>query len=111
MLFETIALSVITLLLFCLLLTRKPGKLQLILGVLTAVSAMISLVLFVLMQRASGNPDAGGEFFQLYLPCGLYGALGLWGAGAAFLSWKKLQRDKTDKDAARRKKDAPQDPQ
>lgn len=111
MLFETIALSVITLLLFCLLLTRKPGKLQLILGALTAVSAVVSLVLFVLMQRASGNPDAGGEFFQLYLPCGLYGALGLWGAGAAFLSWKKLQRDKAAKEAARRRKDSPEKPQ
>ena len=111
MLFETIALSVITLLLFCLLLTRKPGKLQLILGVLTAVSAVVSLVLFVLMQRASGNPDAGSGFFQLYLPCGLYGALGLWGAGAAFLSWKKLQRDKAAKEAARRKKDPPETPQ
>ena len=111
MLFETIALSVITLLLFCLLLTRKPGKLQLILGALTAVSAVVSLVLFVLMQRASGNPDAGGEFFQLYLPCGLYGALGLWGTGAAFLSWKKLQRDKAAKEAARRRKDSPEKPQ
>lgn len=110
MLFETIALSVITLLLFCLLLTRKPGKLQLILGVLTAVSSVVSLVLFVLMQRASGNPDAGSGFFQLYLPCGLYGALGLWGAGAAFLSWKKLQRDKAAKEAARRKKDPPETP-
>lgn len=111
MLFETIALSVITLLLFCLLLTRKPGKLQLILGALTAVSAVVSLVLFVLMQRASGNPDAGGEFFQLYLPCGLYGALGLWGAGAAFLSWKKLQRDKAARETARRRKDPPEKPQ
>ena len=111
MLFETIALSIITLLLFCLLLTRKPGKLQLILGALTAVSAVVSLVLFVLMQRTSGNPDAGGEFFQLYLPCGLYGALGLWGAGAAFLSWKKLQRDKAAREAARRRKDPPEKPQ
>lgn len=111
MLFETIALSVITLLLFCLLLTRKPGKLQLILGVLTAVSAEVSLVLFVLMQHASGNPDAGGGFFQLYLPCCLYGALGLWGAGAAFLSWRKLRRDKAAKESAHRKKDSPDHPQ
>ena len=111
MLFETIALSVITLLLFCLLLTRKPGKLQLILGALTAVSAVVSLVLFVLMQLASGNPDAGGGFFQLYRPCSLDGALGLWGAGAAFLSWRKLRRDKAAKESARRKKDSPDHPQ
>ena len=110
MLFETIALSIITLLLFCLLLTRKPGKLQLILGVLTAASAVASLVLFVLIQRASATPDAGSGFFRFYLPCGLYGALGLWGAGAALLSWKKLQRDKAAKEAARRKKDPPETP-
>ena len=42
MLFETIALSVITVLLLLLMLTRKPGHIKLLLGVLTAAAAVCS---------------------------------------------------------------------
>ena len=55
MLFETIALSVITVLLLLLMLTRKPGHIKLLLGVLTAAAAVASMVFFILMQRANGE--------------------------------------------------------
>lgn len=92
MVFPTIALSVITLLLFLLLLTRPAGRIKLLLGVLTAVCAAVSMALFLLMQRAAGNPDAGKEVLQLYLPCGVYLALAVWGLVTATLCRKKLRR-------------------
>lgn len=92
MVFPTIALSVITLLLFLLLLTRPAGRIKLLLGALTAVCAAVSMVLFLLMQRAAGNPDAGKEVLQLYLPCGVYLALAVWGLVTAALCRKKLRR-------------------
>ena len=57
MLFQVIAMSVITLLLFFLLLTRKPGRINLLLGACTTVCGIASMVLFILFQRANGNPD------------------------------------------------------
>ena len=98
--FETIALSVITLLLFLLMLSRKKGRIRMLLGALTAVSAIASMILFLLMQKASGNPDQGMELFQLYLPCA---AFALFGVIAAYLSHRMLQKEKAAKTAAKRK--------
>ncbi len=106
--FETIAFSVITALLFLLMLTRKAGKVKFLLGLLAAVCAMVSLVLFVLMQKAAGNPDAGKEFLQLYLPCGVYGVIAVWGAAASGLSHRKLRKEKAARQAAKTAKTANQ---
>ena len=78
MVFETVALSVIALLLFILLLSRKHGTIKLLLGLLTAAAAIAAMVCFILKQRAAGNPDAGKEMMQLYVPCGIYLAVALW---------------------------------
>ena len=94
LLFETIALSVITVLLLLLLSTRKAGKIKLLLGVLTAASAIASMVLFILMQRAAGNPDTGREAVQLYIPCGIYLLVSVWGVIQVALSRRKLRMDK-----------------
>lgn len=111
MLFHVIAMSVITLLLFFLLLTRKPGWINLALGVCTAGCGIASMVLFILFQRASGNPDAGRELTQLYIPCALYLAVSAWGAVEALRSRGKLRRDKAARQAvkekAAREKEAP----
>lgn len=98
MVMETIALSVITVLLFLLMLTRKPGRTKLLLGGLTAVAAMASMVLFVLMQQGSGNSDGGA---QLYVPCLAYLALGVIGLASAAASRRKLQADKAARAAAK----------
>lgn len=91
MLFRTIALSVITLLLFLLLLSRETGRIKALLGFFTAISAAVSLVLFLLMQHASGGPDDGRELFQLYIPCGIYLLFGFWGLLAASFSLRRLK--------------------
>ena len=101
--FETIALSVITLLLFLLMLSRKKGRIRMLLGALTAVSAIASMILFLLLQKASGHPDPGMELFQLYLPCAAYAAFALFGVIAAYLSHRMLQKEKAAKTAAKRK--------
>ena len=106
-LFETIALSVITVLLLLLLSTRKAGKIELILGVLTAASAIASMVLFILMQRAAGNPDAGREVMQLYIPCGIYLLVVIWGVIQVALSRRKLRMDKAAKIVAKGKTNSP----
>ena len=107
LLFETIALSVITVLLLLLLSTRKAGKIKLILGVLTAASAIASMVLFILMQRAAGNPDAGREVMQLYIPCGIYLLVVIWGVIQVALSRRKLRMDKAAKIVAKGKTNPP----
>ena len=101
--FETIALGIITLLLFLLMLSRKKGRIRMLLGALTAVSAIASMILFLLMQKASGNPDQGMELFQLYLPCGVYALFALSGGITALLSRRKLQKEKAAKAAAKGK--------
>lgn len=106
-LFETIALSVITVLLLLLLSTRKAGKIKLILGVLTSASAIASMVLFILMQRAAGNPDAGREVMQLYIPCGIYLLVVIWGVIQVALSRRKLRMDKAAKIVAKGKTNPP----
>ena len=103
MVFETIALSIIALLLFILLLSRKNGTLKLLLGLLTAVAAVAAMVCFILMQNASGNPDAGKEFLQLYLPCAAYLLIAFWGI---FSSWSIHRKKKRDRDAKRALKES-----
>ncbi len=99
MMTQTILSSIIAVLLFLLMLSRKqPGRVKALLGCLTAVSAAASLVLFLLMQHASGNPDDGMELFQIYLPCGAYLLLGLWGALTAALSLRRLKKAAAEKD-------------
>lgn len=105
MVFETIALSVITVLLLLLTLTRKPGHIKLLLALLSAAS-IASMVFFILMQRASGNSDAGQELLQLYAPCGIYVLVALFSLAVAALSRRKLQKDKAAKAAAKAEKAA-----
>ena len=106
MVFETIALSVITVLLLLLTLTRKPGHIKLLLALLSAAASIASMVFFILMQRASANPDAGQELVQLYAPCGIYVLVALFSLAVAALSRRKLQKDKAAKAAAKAEKTA-----
>ena len=106
MLFETIALSVITVLLLLLTLTRKPGHIKLLLALLTAAASIASMVFFILMQCASGNSDAGQELLQLYAPCGIYVLVALFSLAVAALSRRKLRQDKAAKAAAKTAKAA-----
>ena len=105
MVFETIALSVITVLLLLLTLTRKPGHIKLLLALLSAAS-IASMVFFILMQHTSGNPDAGQELVQLYAPCGIYVLIALFSLTVAALNRRKLQKDKAAKAAAKAEKAA-----
>ena len=99
MLFETIALSVITVLLLLLTLTRKPGHIKLLLALLTAAASIASMVFFILMQRA--NPaNAGQDLLQVYAPCGIYVLVALFSLAVAALSRRKLRQDKAAKAAA-----------
>ena len=99
MIFETIALSVITLLLLILMLSRKGGAVKLLLGLLTAAAAIASMVFFILMQREAGNPDAGKEMLQLYVPCGAYVIVALWGLLTAAGIHRKHKQEKAAKRA------------
>ena len=104
MILETVALSVITLLLFLLMLTQKPGHRKLLLGGLTAIAAIASLVVFVMMQRAAGRPAEGRELIQLYIPCAVYLIFALISGFTASASRKKLKADKAAKLAAKAEK-------
>lgn len=105
MVFETIALSVITVLLLLLTLTRKPGHIKL-LALLSAVASIVSMVFFILMRRSSGNPDAGQDLLQVYAPCGIYVLIALFCLAVAALSRRKLRQDKAAKAAAKAEKTA-----
>ena len=104
MVFETIALSIITLLLFILLLSQKKKALKLLLGVLSAAAAIAAMVCFLLMQRTSGNPDAGKELTQLYLPCAAYLFVALWGLLTAAGIHRKHKQDRAAKKALKESK-------
>ena len=104
MVFETVALSVITLLLLILMLSRKGGAIKLLLGILTAAAAIASLVFFILMQRAAGNPDAGKELLQLYVPCGAYAVIALWGLLTSAGIHRKHKQEKAAKRALKEAK-------
>jgi len=107
MIFETVALSVITLLLLALLFTRKAGKIKLLLGFVTAVSSICAMIFFLMMQKASGNPDAGKEVIQLYIPCAAYILIAIIGGICAARSRRKLRMDKAAKIVAKNKGTAP----
>ena len=105
MVFETIALSVITVLLLLLTLTRKPGHIKLLLALLTAAASIASMVFFILMQRA--NPaNAGRELLQVYAPCGIYVLVALFSLAVAAVSRRRLRQDKAAKAAAKTAKAA-----
>lgn len=104
MVFETIALSIIALLLFILLLSQKKKTLKLLLGVLTAAAAIAAMVCFILMQRASGNPDAGKEMLQLYLPCAIYLLMAFWGLLTAGGIHRKHKQERAAKKALKESK-------
>ena len=104
MIFETVALSVITLLLLILMLSRKGGTLKLLLGILTAAAAIASMVFFILMQREAGNPDTGKEMLQLYVPCGAYVIVALWGLLTAAGIHRKHKQEKAAKRALKEAK-------
>ena len=104
MVFEAISLSIITLLLFILLLSRKSGNLKLLLGILTAISSLSAMACFILMQKGSGNPDAGKEFLQLYLPCGIYLFIALLSTLSALKISRRKKRDRAAKRALKNAK-------
>ena len=96
MVFETITLTIITLLLLALTFIRKSaGKLKLLLGVVTAVAAILSMVCFLIMMKTGGKLQSGA---LLYVPCAIYALIALWGAIAAALSRRKLRIEKAARD-------------
>ena len=102
MVFETIALSIITLLLFVLLFIRKTaGKLKLLLGILTTVASLLSLVCFVIMMKTGGRLNSGA---LLYVPCAIYGVIALWGIVSAAFSRRKIRIEKAARDIVDGKK-------
>ena len=103
MVFETITLTIITLLLLVLTFLRKSaGKLKLLLGVLTAVSALLTLVCFVLMMKTGGRLNSGA---LLYVPCVIYGVIALVGIVTALISRRKLRIEKAARDIVDGKKE------
>jgi len=108
MAWQTVALGVITVLLFFLMLTRKAGRVKLLLGLLTGVCALATMALYLWMLHQSGGADKGKEVFQLYLPCGLCLVLTAWGWIAAALSQRKLRLSKAAKLAGQKKTQEPQ---
>ena len=68
---------------------------------ITAIAAIASMVLFILMQRAGGGPDRGQEAFQMYVPCALYLLAALFSLLMAALSRRKLRSDRAAKQAAK----------
>ena len=103
MVFETVTLTIITLLLLVLLILRKTaGKLKLLLGLLTAVAALLSMVCLVIMMKVGNRLDAGA---LLYVPCGIYLLIALVGVITAALSRRKLRIDKAARDIVDGKKD------
>ena len=104
MFFEAVSLSIIALLLFILLLSRKNGNLKLLLGILTAAASIAAMVSFILMQKESGNPDVGKEFIQLYLPCAVYLSMALWSILTALAIYRKKKRERDAKRALKNAK-------
>ena len=103
MVFETITLTIITLLLLVLTCLRKSaGKLKLLLGVLTAISALLTLVCFVLMMKTGGRLNSGA---LLYVPCVIYGVIALVGIVTALISRRKLRIEKAARDIVDGKKE------
>ena len=103
MVFETITLSIITLLLLALMMLRKSaGKLKLLLAILTTVSALLSLACFVIMMKTGGRLNSGA---LLYIPCAIYGVIALWGVIAAAISRRKIRIEKAARDIVSGKKD------
>ena len=96
MVFETIALTIITLLLLVLTFLRKSaGKLKLLLGVLTTIAAILSMVCFLIMMKTGGKLQSGT---LVYVPCAIYGVIALVGIIAALLSRRKLRIEKAARD-------------
>jgi hypothetical protein len=108
MVWQAAAIGIITVLLFFLMLTRKAGRIKLLLGLLTGVCALATMALYLWMLYQSGGADKGKEVFQLYLPCGLCLLLAAWGWIAAALSQRKLRLNKAAKLAGQKKAQDPQ---
>ncbi len=46
----------------------KWKRARLITGAIMSITSVISMALFIYVQKANGNPDAGMEFIQFYFP-------------------------------------------
>lgn len=46
----------------------KWEKVRLLAGVLMSIISVISMALFIYIQKTNGNPDEGMEFIQFYFP-------------------------------------------
>lgn len=68
---------------------RKWGKVRITAGSLMAVSGITLIPLFYKVQKMNGNPDAGKEFEQLYIPLGIFAAIAIIGAIIVWISIKK----------------------
>jgi glucan phosphoethanolaminetransferase (alkaline phosphatase superfamily) len=66
--------GIIFLLFMCLIVSiaLKRNKTRLFLGLLMSALSIIAMILFIIVQDANGNPDAGNEILQLYLPISVF---------------------------------------
>lgn len=55
---------------------RRAGQ---IIGMLMSLLSVFAMILFLSIQRASGNPDAGREFIQIYFPVMVFMAFAVTG--------------------------------
>ena len=108
MVWQAAAIGIITVLLFFLMLTRKAGRIKLLLGLLTGVCALATMALYLWILHQNGGADKGRELLQLYLPCGLCLLLAAWGWIAAALSQRKLRFNKAAKLARQKRAQDPQ---
>jgi cytochrome b subunit of formate dehydrogenase len=90
----TIIISLFVGLLFFILLLAcflKWEKIRLFLSCTVSALSFVSMILFYNMQKASGNPDQGMEFWQWYLPLSIYLFLTMFGIIFFIKSYKKLK--------------------
>ncbi len=95
MILFTFELSLLTGILFLVLLTSyisKWEKTKIVLSCIVPVLSLISMILFCYIQKAHGNPDAGKEFVQWYFPLSIYLFLTVFGIMSFIITiYKKVK--------------------
>jgi lipopolysaccharide export LptBFGC system permease protein LptF len=80
--------EIIALLSLGLLSMRRAGQIT---GILMSLLSVFAMSLFLSIQRASGNPDAGRQIVQIYFPVMIFMAFGITG-GICSTGMKKSYR-------------------
>lgn len=94
MAYSVVALWVGTPLLYLFTLSRPAGRLKTLLNLLTAICTAAAAVLYILLQHASGGPDAVRELEQLYIPCGIFLILAVRCLVTAGINWISIRAER-----------------